>query len=85
MYSFIVPTFRAYQKIIAASEKSGHRVKILKKGTFEPKPRILIEKQEKVFWLLLKGGFFDYPRKVGLQELSTKIETSPSSLLEMIR
>jgi len=54
MYSFIVPTFRAYQKIIAASEKSGYRVKILKKGTFEPKPRLLTEKQEKIFWLLLK-------------------------------
>jgi predicted DNA binding protein len=85
MYSFIVPTFEAYQSIIATLEKSDHQVKILKKGTFEPNPGILTEKQEKVFWLLLKWGFFDYPRKVGLQELSTKIGTSPSSLSEMIR
>lgn len=84
-YSFIVPTFRAYQKILTALEKSGHKVKILKKGTFESKPGILTEKQEKVFWLLLKGGFFEYPRKVGLQEFSNRIGTSPSSLSEMIR
>jgi predicted DNA binding protein len=84
-YSFIVPTFGSYQKIIAALEKSGHEVKILKKGAFEPKPGILTEKQEKVFWLLFKGGFFDYPRKVGLQEFSSRIGTSPSSLSEMIR
>lgn len=85
MYSFIVPTFEAYRKIITALEKTGHKVIILKKGSFEPKKGIITEKQEKIFWLLLKGGFFDYPRKVGLKELSTKIGVSPSSLSEMTR
>ncbi|MBK5132905.1 helix-turn-helix domain-containing protein [Candidatus Bathyarchaeota archaeon] len=85
MYSLIVPTFESYRKIITAMEKTGHKVKILKKGNFEPKTGILTEKQEKIFWLLLKGGFFDYPRKVELKELSTKIGINPSSLLEMNR
>jgi len=84
-YSFIVPTFEAYRKIITALEKTGHEVKVLKKGSFEPRTGILTEKQEKTFWLLLKGGFFEYPRKVGLKELSTKIGTSPSALSEMTR
>ncbi|HUU87176.1 MAG TPA: hypothetical protein VMX17_05410, partial [Candidatus Glassbacteria bacterium] len=43
MYSFIVPTFEAYRKIITALEKTGHKVKILKKGSFEPKTGILTE------------------------------------------
>jgi predicted DNA binding protein len=84
-YNFIVPTFRSFNNIISSLKKRGYKIKILKKGKFEPKPGILTEKQEKIFWLLLKGGFFEYPRKVNLQELSNKIGTSPSSLSEMIR
>lgn len=84
-YNFIVPTFKAFNDIISSLKKRGYKIRILKKGTFEPKPGILTEKQEKIFWLLFKGGFFEYPRKVNLQELSNKIGTSPSSLSEMIR
>ena len=68
-YSFIVPTFEAYKNIIADLENSGHKVNVLKMGSFEPKKGILTEKQERIFWLALKGGFFDYPRKIGTQLL----------------
>ena len=84
-YSFIVPTFEAYTSILSALEKSGHKVRVLKMGSFEPKKGVLTEKQERIFWLALKGGFFDYPRKIGTRELSSKLGISPSTLSEILR
>ena len=84
-YSFIVPTFDSYKSIVSALENSGHKVKVLKIGSFKPKKGILTEKQEKIFWLALKGGFFDYPRKIGTQELSAKLGIRPSTLSEILR
>ncbi|MBT0158938.1 hypothetical protein G4O51_03020 [Candidatus Bathyarchaeota archaeon A05DMB-2] len=85
MYSFIVPTFEAYTDIIKALENSGNRVTVVKMGGFEPKTGVLTRKQERIFWLALKGGFFDYPRKVGMREFSTKLGVSPATLSEIIR
>jgi predicted DNA binding protein len=85
MYSFMVPTFEAYTSIISALEKTGHKVKILKMGKFEPKTGVLTEKQERIFWLALKGGFFDYPRKAGMRELADKLGIRSSTLSEILR
>jgi len=85
MYSFMVPSFEAYQKIIAAMEGAGLKVNVLKMGKFEPKEGILTEKQERIFWLALKGGFFDYPRKIDTTQLATKLGISPSTLSEIMR
>jgi predicted DNA binding protein len=85
MYSFMVPTFEAYTSIISALEKTEHKVKILKMGKFEPKTGVLTEKQERIFWLALKGGFFDSPRKVGMRELSDKLGIRSSTLSEILR
>jgi hypothetical protein len=84
-YSFMVPTFEAYQGIVADLEKACGNVKVLKVGKFEPQIGILTENQEKIFWLALKSGFFDYPRKVGMAELAAKLEISPATLSEIIR
>jgi predicted DNA binding protein len=84
-YSFIVPTFEAYKSIISSLENAGHKVNVLKMGSFKPKKGILTEKQERIFWLALKGGFFDYPRKIGTRELSTKLGIKPSTLSEILR
>lgn len=85
MYGFMVPIFEAYTSIIRALETAGHKVTVLKMGKFEPKTEILTEKQERIFWLALKSGFFDYPRKTGLRELFAKLGVKPSPLSETIR
>jgi predicted DNA binding protein len=84
-YSFMVPTFEAYRGIISDLQKTGHQVKILKVGKFEPQIGVLTENQERIFWLALKSGFFDYPRRVDLTELSKKLGISPATLSEIIR
>jgi len=85
MYSFMVPSFDAFQKIMSAMQTAGLQVKVLKMGKFEPKEGVLTEKQERIFWLALKGGFFDYPRKIDTGELAAKLGISPSTLSEITR
>jgi predicted DNA binding protein len=85
MYSFMVPNFEAYQRIISTMEAAGLTVKVLRMGRFEPKKGVLTEKQERIFWLALKGGFFDYPRKIDTIELAKKLGISPSTLSETTR
>ena len=84
-YSFIVPTFEAYRGIICDLEKAGYAVNVRKAGKFEQQIDVLTENQERVFWLALKSGFFDYPRQIGMAELAEKIGISPATLSEIIR
>ena len=85
MYNFMVPSFEAYQKIVTDMEGAGLKVNVLKMGKFEPRKGVLTEKQERIFWLALKGGFFDYPRKIDTVELAAKLGISPSTLSEITR
>ncbi len=85
MYSFLVPSFEAFQKIVSSLQGLNLGVKVLKMGKFQPKQGVLTEKQERIFWLALKGGFFDYPRKIDTTELAAKLGISPSTLSEITR
>jgi len=85
LYSFMVPTFEAYKSIISELENSGHKVNVRKIGKFEQQIGVLTENQERIFWLALKSGFFDYPRQIGMAELSAKLGISPATLSEIIR
>jgi predicted DNA binding protein len=84
-YSFMVPTVEAYRGIIADLAKAGHAVTVRKAGKFEPQIGILTENQEKIFWLALKSGFFDYPRQIGMAELAKKLGISTATLSEIMR
>jgi predicted DNA binding protein len=84
-YSFMVPTFEAYRGIITDLEKTGHKVNVVKIGKFEPQIGVLTENQERIFWLALKSGFFDYPRQIGMAELAAKLGISPATLSEIMR
>ncbi len=84
-YSFMVPTRNAYQGIMDDLEKAGHKVNVRKVGKFEPQMGFLTEKQERLFWLALKSGFFDYPRQIGMAELAAKLDISTATLSETMR
>ena len=84
-YSFMVPTFEAYRGIISDLEKTGHKINIRKVGKFEQKIDVLTENQERIFWLALKSGFFDYPRQIGMAELAAKLGISAGTLSEIVR
>ncbi len=84
-YSFMVPTHEAFRGIINDLEKTGHKVVVRKVGKFEAQIDVLTENQERIFWLALKSGFFDYPRQVGMAELAAKLGISAATLSEIIR
>lgn len=84
-YSFMVPTFEAYRGIITDLEKAGHKVNVRKVGKFEQQIGVLTENQERIFWLALKSGFFDYPRQIGMAELAQKLGISAATLSEIMR
>jgi predicted DNA binding protein len=84
-YSFMVPTFEAYRGIIMDLEKSGHKVNVRKVGKFEQQIGVLTENQERIFWLALKSGFFDYPRQIGMAELASRLGISAATLSEIMR
>ncbi len=84
-YSFMVPTHEAFRGIINDLEKSGHKVTVRKVGKFEAQIDVLTENQERIFWLALKSGFFDYPRQVGMAELAAKLGISAATLSEIMR
>jgi len=84
-YSFMVPTHNAFKSIINDLEKTGHKVTVRKAGKFEQQIDVLTEKQEKIFWLALKSGFFDYPRQIDMTQLAAKLGISTATLSEIIR
>jgi predicted DNA binding protein len=85
IYDFVAPNFNAYKNIIATLEADGLKPKILEIKKFNPKGKILTEKQERILWLALKTGFFEYPRKIDTLELSQKLGIAPSTFSETTR
>jgi len=85
VYTFVTPSFEAFKKIVSRVEGSGFKPKILEVEKFKSLGKVLTEKQEAVLWLALKMGFFDFPRKIGMSELSEKLGIGLSTLSEITR
>jgi predicted DNA binding protein len=85
IYSFVAPSFEAFQNIMSTLEAGGFEPKPLEVTKFKPKGKILTEKQERVLWLALKMGFFAFPRKINMLDLSRRLGVGLSTLSEIIR
>jgi predicted DNA binding protein len=85
IYSFVAPSFNAYKDIISTFEKRNIKFKILEIRKFRSESTTLTEKQERVLWLALKMGFFEYPRKITMLQLSKRLGVGLSSLSEILR
>ena len=85
IYSFVTPNFDAYNDIISTLEREAIKFKILEVTKFNPRTKTLTEKQERILWLALKMGFFSYPRKITMLELSKRAGVGLSTISEIIR
>ncbi|MDH5363096.1 MAG: helix-turn-helix domain-containing protein, partial [Aigarchaeota archaeon] len=85
VYTFVAPSFDAFKSIVSTLEASGLKPKMLEVAKFKSTERILTEKQETVLSLALKMGFFDFPRKTSMQELSQRLGVGLSTVSEIIR
>ncbi len=71
-------------KIVEDLEDCGCYVRIERVTPFEGRG-ILTERQEELVRVALASGFFDFPRKMGSQELARKLGISVSTLSEIMR
>jgi predicted DNA binding protein len=85
LYSFVAPTFDAYQQILTTLESKGWQPKILEIGRFRSGGNVLTEKQERALLLALRLGFFEVPRRISMRELSNKLQVALSTSSEIIR
>lgn len=85
VYTFIAPNLDAFKTIISTLESTGLKPKVLEMVKYKRKGKILTEKQERVLWLALKMGFFEYPRKIHTAELSRRLGIGSSTLSEITR
>ncbi len=79
-----ISDFKSYRGILDELRKRQipHKVK----GITRYKPSgILTENQERILLIALKSGFFDYPRKVSLEELAERLGLTPPALSETLR
>jgi predicted DNA binding protein len=84
-YTFISLNYEAFQNTVSEFEAKGLKPEILRVEKYSSKGEVLTERQERVLWLALKMGFFEYPRKLSMKELSRKIGVSMSTLSEIMR
>ena len=85
IYSFVTSSFNAFKNIISKLEADGLNPKILEVAKFKPTRKILTERQERVLWLALKMGFFEFPRKITMLELSRRLGVGLSTVSEITR
>lgn len=85
VYDFIAPHYEAFNRILSHLESSGLQPKVLEVAKFKPQSKILTDKQERTLWLALKMGFFNFPRKITMQELSQRLGIGLSTTSEITR
>lgn len=85
LYSFIIPNFEVFRNIISKLEKSGLKPKVVRMEKYNRKGMGLTDHQEKILWIALKLGFFEFPRKIHMKELADKLGVSLSTLSETLR
>lgn len=85
VYSFVTPNPETFKEITSSFEAQNIEFKVLEAGTFKQRSLTLTEKQERVLWLALKMGFFEYPRRITMLQLSKRLGIGLSSLSEILR
>lgn len=45
----------------------------------------LTQRQEEILWFAFNNGYFEYPRRISLRELSLVFDVSPSTMSEILR
>lgn len=79
-----ISDFKSYRSILYDLQRRGVPYKV-KEITYHKPKGLLTDNQERILFIALKLGFFDYPRKISLEELASKLKISPPTLSEVIR
>lgn len=72
------------RSLISRLEKKGVKTRVVGISEVDHED-LLTDRQKEVVATALSLGYFDFPRKVGLTELSKRVGVKPSSLSEILR
>ena len=84
LYSFVSPNALFLKNILNSLDKAKIPVRIIEITRFNKKGNFS-SKQEFALLIAYKMGYFEYPRKITLNNLAKKIQISPSNLSELLR
>ncbi|MEM2346002.1 MAG: helix-turn-helix domain-containing protein [Archaeoglobaceae archaeon] len=73
-----------FLKLMEALESAEIEYEIIYKGRLESEDTITL-REEEILKIALQKGFFDYPRKIRLEELAKQLGMAPSTLSEIMR
>jgi len=74
----------SFLKMIKILEKEGVDFEIVYKGRVNDKSNVTY-REEEILKIALEKGYFDFPRKIKLEELAKHFGVAPSTLSEILR
>ncbi|MDI9619239.1 MAG: helix-turn-helix domain-containing protein [Candidatus Nezhaarchaeota archaeon] len=83
LYSLIVPD--SFKATLEDLNEAEFKVAVRRLSKFRCRKELLTKAQERALWLPLKAGFFEYPRRVGTQELAFQLGVSKAAFSDVRR
>lgn len=74
----------SFRELLATLEKDGIPFQVKLKRNLEDN-ELLTARQEQILSVAFERGYFDFPKKVGLEELASLAEVKTSTLAEILR
>lgn len=83
-WRFIARKASDIRQVLKSLEREGIRPRIEEVAPFEPRP-VLTGRQREIMTTAVSKGYFEFPRKINLTELSKIVGVKPSTLSEILR
>lgn len=83
-WEVLVKTSKNLKTLLDMLRRSGVDATVRSEASIKQN-ELLTARQRQVVFAAIQAGFFDFPRKVGLTELSGELEIDPSTLSETLR
>lgn len=83
-WNLIVPDPGALRRLRVRLQQDGYKVRLLRVAEVEDAVR-LTPRQAEILSAAVKGGYLDYPKRIRLEELATRLGVSKSTVSEALR
>jgi len=83
-WKLVGPNEKSILKVINDLKKTGVEIKLISKTFLDP-DGLLTARQEKIMEVAFKRGYFEYPKRIDMQELADIFDVSLSTISEILR
>lgn len=74
----------SFRELLTSLDRDGISIQVRRKTNLEDR-KLLTGRQEQILYIAFDRGYFDFPKKVGLEELARQVGVKPSTLTEILR